>query len=262
MSDDARGEQRRPAQNSAAAGAGWLEANIGRAADFVTGLRGWHQLLAALLAGGISILAMAPFHLWPILLFTLPVLVWLIEGARTQAWWRAGLVGWCFALAYHVPGLYWLREAFAVTAGKIELLWPLAVLGLPAYLALYTGAAASVVALTCIQGRTASRRPRCTVCRKRHGAPFASMAKRPQSRRRASPRESERSSSAEWLTCWSRPSVREFSRSVARPLNPPCRGAKRTSWWSRVTTAWLTRQASCLARSALAMPWPGALQLR
>ena len=50
----------------------------------IEALTGWRQAVAALAAGAVSILAMAPFHLWPVLFLTLPTLVWLIEGARRQ----------------------------------------------------------------------------------------------------------------------------------------------------------------------------------
>lgn len=125
----------------------------------IRALSGRRRAAAALTAGAISVLAMPPFFLWPVLLVTLPVLVWLIDGAADPdgatgtgaalSWRRlfdVGLVGWCFAYAFHVAGLYWLREAFLVTGGGLALLWPLGVLGLPAYLALYHGLAAAFAA--------------------------------------------------------------------------------------------------------------------
>jgi apolipoprotein N-acyltransferase len=42
---------------------------------------GWKRAGIALLAGALSSLAMAPFNAWPILLATLPVAVWQIDGA-------------------------------------------------------------------------------------------------------------------------------------------------------------------------------------
>ena len=44
-------------------------------------LRGWPRRGVAFAAGAASVLAMAPFFLWPILWITLPALVWLIDGA-------------------------------------------------------------------------------------------------------------------------------------------------------------------------------------
>jgi len=42
---------------------------------------GWKRAGIALLAGALSALAMAPFNAWPVLFATLPVVVWLIDGA-------------------------------------------------------------------------------------------------------------------------------------------------------------------------------------
>jgi apolipoprotein N-acyltransferase len=119
-------------------------------------LRGWQRWGLAVLAGAVSTLAMAPFFLWPVLLVTLPILLWLIDSSKVQDhtsgavdWlhlFRAAATGWCFAMGFHVVGLYWLREAFLVTGGGLALLWPLGVVGLPAYLALYHGAAAAITA--------------------------------------------------------------------------------------------------------------------
>ncbi len=121
----------------------------------VAHLDGWRRWLAALIAGAASILAMAPFHLYLILCVTLPVLLWLIEASPRRAplagrfdldrrrLLSAAVAGWCFGYGFHVVGLYWLREAFLVTGGGLAMLWPLGVLGLPAFLAVFHGMAAA-----------------------------------------------------------------------------------------------------------------------
>ena len=48
------------------------------------------------------------------------------------------MAGWWFGLGYFVPGLYWIGYAFLVDAPTFAWLMPFAVLGLPAYLALFT----------------------------------------------------------------------------------------------------------------------------
>ncbi len=140
---------------------GALALRLQHVAGRIRSLSRWQRAATALGAGALSVLAMPPFFLWPVLLLTLPVLVWLIDGAvgaetdpnaplAASPAWRtlldAGLMGWCFAYAFHVTGLYWLREAFLVTGGNLALLWPLGVLGLPAYLAIYHGLAAMFAA--------------------------------------------------------------------------------------------------------------------
>ena len=133
-----------------------LEAGIGARAKEIGDLSGWRRYASGIAAGAVSVLAMPPFFLWPVLLITLPVLVWLIDGTSPDSarlgrrvdfdrkrLLLAGAAGWCFGFGFHVAGLYWLREAFLVTGGGLAMLWPLGVLGLPAYLAIYHGLAAA-----------------------------------------------------------------------------------------------------------------------
>ena len=47
------------------------------------------------------------------------------------------MAGWWFGFGYFVPGLYWIGYAFLVDAPTFAWLMPFAVLGLPAYLALF-----------------------------------------------------------------------------------------------------------------------------
>lgn len=102
---------------------------------------GWRRAGIAFAAGVLSALAMAPFNAWPILFVTFPVLVWLIDGAaagKRNGVPAAAWSGFCFGFGYFVPGLYWIGYAFFVDAPTFAWLSPLAVLGLPAYLALYS----------------------------------------------------------------------------------------------------------------------------
>jgi apolipoprotein N-acyltransferase len=101
---------------------------------------GWKRAAIALVSGALSSLAMAPFNAWPILFLTLPVIVWQIDGAGAGRWRgvpAAALTGWWFGLGYFVPGLYWIGYAFLVDAQTFAWLLPFAILGLPAYLALF-----------------------------------------------------------------------------------------------------------------------------
>ena len=118
---------------------------------------GWRRAAIALIAGALSALAMEPFNAWPVLFITFPVMVWLIDGAGAirarydkihlidgagAGRWRgvpaAAMAGWFFGLGYFVPGLYWIGYAFLVDAPTFAWLLPFAILGLPAYLALFT----------------------------------------------------------------------------------------------------------------------------
>jgi apolipoprotein N-acyltransferase len=102
---------------------------------------GWKRAAIALIAGAVSALAMAPFNAWPVLFLSFPVMVWLIDGAgagRMHGVPAAAMAGWWFGLGYFVPGLYWIGYAFLVDAPTFAWLMPFAILGLPAYLALFT----------------------------------------------------------------------------------------------------------------------------
>ena len=102
---------------------------------------GWQRRLIAMGAGALSSFAMAPYDLWPLLAITLPVFVWLLDGTGGG---RSGLIsafasGWWFGFGYFLAGLYWIGMAFLVEADRFAWLLPVAVAGLPAYLAFYTG---------------------------------------------------------------------------------------------------------------------------
>jgi apolipoprotein N-acyltransferase len=102
---------------------------------------GWQRRSIAFIAGALSALAMAPLNAWPVLFFTLPVLVWLIDGLGGVGWRAlvaAASVGWWFGFGYFLAGLYWIGYAFLVDAPTFGWLLPFAVIGLPAVLAIYT----------------------------------------------------------------------------------------------------------------------------
>lgn len=141
---------------AAASNAGGSSYGAGAFSRWVQELDGWRRLAVAFVAGSVSVLAMAPFHLWPVLFVTLPVLVWLIDGAKAQAdgariWRRpavrAASAAWWFGFGYFLFGLFWIGEAFLVEAQKFAWLLPFAVTLMPAGLALFTALAAAVARL-------------------------------------------------------------------------------------------------------------------
>ena len=116
--------------------------SVTRLAQWIVLSWGWRRALVAVVAGALSALAMAPFDAWPVLFLTFPILVWLIDGAaggRLGGMASAAIAGWWFGFGYHVAGLYWIGYAFLVDAKTFGWLLPFAVLGLPAYLAIYSG---------------------------------------------------------------------------------------------------------------------------
>jgi apolipoprotein N-acyltransferase len=123
----------------------------------ITLASGWRRALIAFTAGALSVLALAPTHVWPILFFTFPVLVWLLDGVaggRVRALWIAALTGWCFGFGYLLAGLYWVGHAFMVDARTFGWLMPFAVVALPAAMALYTALALALARLIWTRGAT------------------------------------------------------------------------------------------------------------
>ncbi len=123
---------------------------MSRAVETIAGLTGWPRRIVAAAMGAISILAFAPFHLWYVPFFTISVLVWLIDGgcARTgtlRARMRsAGAAGWFFGLGFFLAGMYWVAYSFLVEGEVFAWLMPLAILVLPAGLAIFFAAGAAV----------------------------------------------------------------------------------------------------------------------
>src|SRR4029077_10614125 len=102
-----------------------------------------------------SALAMAPINAWPILFVTFPVLIWLVDGSASGRWGApvtAALVGCCLGFVYFLAGLYWIGYAFLVDAKTFGWLLPVAVAGLPAFLALYTSLALPAARLIWVRG--------------------------------------------------------------------------------------------------------------
>lgn len=103
---------------------------------------GIRRIAIAFVMGAVAALAMEPFSIWPVLFLSFPVLVWLIDGTaatRTRAIASSIAIGWCFGFGYFVAGLYWIGNAFLVDAKTFGWLLPVAIVGLPAYLAIFTG---------------------------------------------------------------------------------------------------------------------------
>ncbi len=99
-------------------------------------------MLLAFAAGALSALAFEPFDLFPILFVTVPVFVWLLDGAAgvggfLRRLMPAAAVGWTFGFGFFLGGLWWIGAAFLVDAGPLVFLMPVAVLTLPAILALF-----------------------------------------------------------------------------------------------------------------------------
>ena len=132
-----------------------------RFAAYVMLSSGLKRFVIALVAGALSSLSQPPFGIFAINFITLPILLWLVDGAsgdpernilsrRLPSFW----VGWSFGLGYFVAGLWWTGAALLVEADAFAWALPLAILGLPAYLALYYGLATFLARLIWTDGFT------------------------------------------------------------------------------------------------------------
>lgn len=117
-------------------------------------LWGWPRAILAILAGAVGALAMPPFGFFAALFISFTLLVWLMDGTtghpdggfmgRLRS---AFLLGWLFGLGYFVAGLWWLGNALLLEADEFAWALPLAVLGLPSFLALFYGLATLIARL-------------------------------------------------------------------------------------------------------------------
>ena len=115
---------------------------------------GWRRKGFAFLAGSMAALALPPYGAVPVLAISFPVLVWLMDGAVAPGDWNAlrrfrtgATLGWFFGFGYFLAGLWWIGAAFLVDADRFAWLLPLAVLGMPAGLAIFTAIAVGLSAI-------------------------------------------------------------------------------------------------------------------
>ncbi|MGB6116754.1 MAG: apolipoprotein N-acyltransferase [Mesorhizobium sp.] len=107
-------------------------------------LWGWRRALVAFLAGALAVLALPPFDFPAVCFISFPILVWLLDGAVAE---RGGglirrlapafFIGWWFGFGYFLGGLWWIGNALLVEGDSFAWALPLAMVGLPAFLALF-----------------------------------------------------------------------------------------------------------------------------
>jgi apolipoprotein N-acyltransferase len=108
-------------------------------ASWTMRLTGWRRFGFAALMGALAAGALPPVDLTPLLVVSFTALVWLADAGDRRG--DAFLLGWCFGFGFFIAGLYWVGVALTVDIARFWWLMPFAVLGLPAGLALFTGAA-------------------------------------------------------------------------------------------------------------------------
>ncbi|MDB5492242.1 MAG: Apolipoprotein N-acyltransferase / Copper homeostasis protein CutE [Micavibrio sp.] len=97
------------------------------------------RALLTLMSGAVMALSAPPTALWPLLFVCLSSFYVLLSPLQG---WRAFLSGWLFGFGYFLIGLYWIGNALLVPGNEFKWVWPLAIVGLPIGLAIFTGLAA------------------------------------------------------------------------------------------------------------------------
>lgn len=122
-------------------------APLQRAALWLASLGGWQRYLAAFLLGVLAACALPPVDLMPVLLISFPGLIWLADGSAGFA--AAFALGWSFGFGFFLAGLYWIAAALFIDLAHFWWLVPFAAVGVPAGLAIFTGAVSLLSYATC-----------------------------------------------------------------------------------------------------------------
>src|SRR5580693_452490 len=109
---------------------------------------GWRRRAIAFASGAVGALALPPLSLFPLIAVPLTIAVWLVDGAQDRgsgrplvASLRAAFgAGWWMGFGYFLSSLWWVGSALLVEADKFAWALPLAVVALPAALAVFPGA--------------------------------------------------------------------------------------------------------------------------
>lgn len=85
-----------------------------------------HYRLSSFICGWISVLALPPFHIFPTLFLSFPVLLWLITKAPNKI--KAFKTGYYFGFSFFAFGLSWINNALLIDANTFGWLIPIAFL--------------------------------------------------------------------------------------------------------------------------------------
>lgn len=103
-------------------------------------LKGYKHGLLMMLFGGMTALAFAPFHAWPLLVIGLSSLFLSLYVAQNwkQAFWR----GWSWGFGFFLIGMYWICFSMLTDLERLAWMIPFCLLGLNGGLALFFAMAA------------------------------------------------------------------------------------------------------------------------
>lgn len=123
---------------------------FGAAAARLAALTGWRRRGALVLLGALAALALPPVGLVPVLLVSLPGLVWILDASTSR---RAAFgAGWWWGLGWFLVGLVWIANALLIEPEKFGWMIPFATLGLSAVLACFLAAGTWLARLSGVSG--------------------------------------------------------------------------------------------------------------
>ena len=122
-----------------------LETPLCRLAQEVAALAGWRRYGLAFVLGALLAGALPPIDVMPLIFVAFAGLLWLDEGSAGHC--ASARLGYVFGLGFFVAGLYWVAAALFVDITSFWWALPFAVLGLPAFLAVWPAAALLATAL-------------------------------------------------------------------------------------------------------------------
>jgi apolipoprotein N-acyltransferase len=141
--DDTTGDRRGVADSAVMPSANVVDSLI----EEIILSRGWRRRAIAFVSGAVGALAMPPLSLFPLITVPLTIAVWLIDGASDREPGQSLITslkasfgaGWWMGFGYFLAGLWWVGSALLVEADKFAWALPLAVVALPAALAVFPG---------------------------------------------------------------------------------------------------------------------------
>lgn len=120
---------------------------------------GWRRAAIVAFCGALGALSLAPFHVFPILWISFPVLVWALDGAadmeeegRLTRIGPAFRIGWAFGTGWFLAGLWWIGAAFLVDVKEFGWLLPVALFAMSVGLGLFHGLACAFARLFWSEG--------------------------------------------------------------------------------------------------------------